>query len=150
MEEGYFSLFLNVSTIFSEEGVFRDEDWSLPEDSGKQLTLLPSYLDNGSQFQVYIQDDFINECIETIFNAGLLELKLDKIYDDVAQDPYIRLFLVNELDTNLISIFVPEIWDNANSKFVERDKGGKIRKDVSFPCEISISAYQESPQIKLT
>lgn len=58
-----------------------------------------------------------------------------------------RLFLVNDLDTNLISIFVPEIWNYEFSEFVKLDSTGK---KISNPCKVDISAYQEAPKITFT
>ena len=63
-------------------------------------------------------------------------------------DVFLRLFLINDIDTNLISIFVPEIY-NQESQFVVLDDDGKIRKEKTFPCEININVYEEAPRVEI-
>ena len=55
-----------------------------------------------------------------------MEYKIDNITpQDIEDDYYLKLFLINNLDTNLISIFIPEIWKDP-SEFVLKDSNGKI------------------------
>jgi hypothetical protein len=76
-----------------------------------------------------------------------LEYKLDKIdTEDIIDDYYVRIFLVNDLDTNLISIFLPEI-EQPSFGFVKYDDRGKI---IPAPCEIMISAFKEAPFVQFT
>ena len=68
-----------------------------------------------------------------------MSTKFQEINDeDFSDNYYLRLFLVNDLDTNLISIFVPEIWNYEFSEFVKLDSTGK---KISNPCKVDISAY---------
>ena len=86
-----------------------------------------------------------------IFSAGLLEYKLKQINTDyLSNDFLLRLFLINDIDTNLISIFLPEIWDFQQSQFAVRDDNGNVIKDIVYPCEIHISAYNQAPKITFT
>lgn len=61
-----------------------------------------------------------------------------------------KLLLSNSIDTNLISIFIPEIWNAKESEFVDRDENGKVSTNSTFPCEIFISAFKEPPVIAFT
>lgn len=142
LKETYISLFLNA-TMFQ----------ALPEEaqevasnliSPDMSTILPSYIDNGEQLQVYIQDNFINHIFEVVYNAGLLDVTIKSINTlDLQLDYYASIFLINDIDTNLISVFVPEIYADG-SNFLDRDRRGIIKP---YPCKLRISEYKKAPKI---
>lgn len=67
----------------------------------------------------------MNQMLKCLFDAGLLEFTLRQINSElIADNFFLRIFLINDIDTNLISIFVPELWEHQNSEFVARDKLG--------------------------
>ena len=83
-----------------------------------------------------------------LYEGNLLSTIIQKIDEqDLSDNYYLRLFLVNDLDTNLISIFVPEIWNYEFSEFVSEDSTGK---KITYPCKVLLSAYQEAPKITFT
>jgi hypothetical protein len=92
----------------------------------------------------------VNQILEFIFQLGLLKYRIVDISSSDIDDYYLKLFLINSLDTNLISIFIPEIWQYSKSEFVDRDSNGKVLTNSTFPCEIFLSAYKEAPEIAFT
>ena len=83
--------------------------------------------------------------MDAIFKSGLMEYTLKYIDTDaIINDYYLRIFMVNDIDTNFISVFIPEIYDNPNSNFIDRDEDGKL---ISKPCEVEISAYKSAPSV---
>jgi hypothetical protein len=103
---------------------------SLPQD----LTMLPSFKSNGQQLQIYVQDNFINTLLRTFFNAKLMKYTLKSIdTETLVNDYYLKIFLVNDIDTDFIQVFIPEIY-RSNSNFVSYDENGRIK---SRPCEVS-------------
>ena len=93
--------------------------------------------------QIYIQDNFINNVVKMIFDADLLNFKLKNFDLSAINDYYLRIFLVNDIDTNFISVFIPEILGEG-SNFVSYTADGKL---IPKPCEILISAYKSAPTI---
>ena len=92
----------------------------------------------------------MNQMLKCFFDAGLLEFTLKSIDAKLIEDNFfLRIFLVNDIDTNLISIFVPELWEYENNEFVTRGPNGEIIKEQVLPCEIGLAA-SEAPVIKLT
>ena len=86
-----------------------------------------------------------------MFESGILDYTLNQINSDLIQgDFYLQLFLINDIDTNLISIFVPEIWDYPQSQFVTRDKNGHMEMNNPSPCEINLAAHKQPPSIRFT
>lgn len=91
-----------------------------------------------------------NQVLRSLYDADILKYHLKQINtDDIVNDVFLRLFLINNIDTNFISIFVPEILDNFESPFVERDARGRKRKDKTYPCEITINFYENAPKISI-
>lgn len=93
-----------------------------------------------------MQDNFLNHLSKTLFDSNILEYNIKTINtENLVDDYYLRILLVNNIDTNFIQIFIPEIYNN-NSNFVSY-KDGQL---VSKPCEVFIRAYKEAPNIKFT
>lgn len=72
--------------------------------------------------------------MKAIFDAGLLFYKLETLQNFKIDDYYLRILLVNDIDTNFISVFIPEIYKNG-SNFVTYDSRGVI---IPKPCEVLI------------
>ena len=73
-----------------------------------------------------------------------------EVSNEIIEDYYLKLLFSDQINTNLISIFIPEIW-RSGSEFVERDLvTGKVQTNSSFPCELFLSAYKEAPKISFT
>ena len=73
----------------------------------------------------------MNQILKAVYDAGLMNFTLKKITPDAIQDDFFLLiFLSNDIDTNFISVFIPEIY-NEGSQFFEKDKDGKT---MSKPC----------------
>ena len=72
----------------------------------------------------------MNHLMSTLYEVGLIEYTIKKMpTQDIVKDYYLRLFLVDNIDTNLISVFIPEILNSP--QFVKRDARGKL---VPLPC----------------
>ena len=91
-----------------------------------------------------------NLVLRSLFDANMLKYHLKQINtEDIVNDVFLRLFLINDIDTNFISIFVPEILENVESPYVERDARGRKRRDKTYPCEIIINFYEDAPRISI-
>ena len=72
---------------------------------------------------------------EAVYKAGILTYTLKDIdTSEFVDNLYVSLFMINDIDTSLISIFVPEVWEYPASPFVVRDTNGEVQEEISFPC----------------
>lgn len=56
----------------------------------------------------------MNHLMSTLYEVGLIEYTIKQMpTQDIVQDYYLRLFLVDNIDTNLISVFIPEILESS-------------------------------------
>ena len=110
-------------SIFQSEDTFVSDSVKLSDQMDKfklerrypfynNTVKLPSFIKNGSQIQIYFQEEMVNQVFRGLYDANLLKYHLKEIRsEDIVNDVFLRLFLINDIDTNLISIFVPEIYN---------------------------------------
>lgn len=80
-----------------------------------------------------------------------MQYRITEVSTDNIEDYYLKLLFSDQINTNLISIFIPEIWQYQASEFVDRDPTtNKILTDSTFPCELQLSAFREAPTIAFT
>ena len=92
----------------------------------------------------------LNNLFQFIFNLNLLQYRITEVSNDIIDDYYLKLLFSDQINTNLISIFIPEIWQSG-SEFADVDPiTGKVQTNSSFPCELFLSAYKEAPTIAFT
>ena len=54
--------------------------------------------------------------MKTVFDAKLLEYNLIHIdTETLVDDYYLKIFLVNDIDTNFIQVFIPEIYGEGSN-----------------------------------
>lgn len=82
----------------------------------------------------------------------MLQFVIDEVVTESNEDEDFVLSLLTggSLDTNLISIFIPEIWDFEESPFVVREPSGMVNMDEIYACKVVIAAFKEAPKVKFS
>lgn len=111
---------------FKENPIFKDFYFAFPidihlnneslklEGDANKVNEIPIFINNKSQFQLFVQEKLLNEVLYILHEDGILEFNIYSIPSNTNLTPLDRL-LFKSLDTDFIYVLLPGIYDNGTN-----------------------------------